>query len=362
MASIRLGSARARRGEKAWGQMRVRHNGREVRLPVVVVHGAKAGEHVVLLANQHGNEVNGVEAQRRFCEWVQPRQVQGTIFAVLSANPRAALNGTATWFEDATESRGDYRSRYNMNWIWPGREDGLLIERVVHELWTRAILAPHARAGLVVDMHCHQNTTAVYAEDDKTLRLGVASGIQTIIRTRSLEVYRERSRDEVKARCVSYACDGESIPCLVVELHGQNAMVPASIDEGVKALRNVLRFAGMLPGRLDLPPRTIILDPWRVSPGKNGSSESYAPCRAQHAGLFVPYKNAYETVAGNERIGAVMDVHTGRHVQECRAGIAGAVYHIPLKSACARGDRLIDIAGARTVQARTYLHHEGAGS
>ena len=70
MASLEFGSAKAARGQKSWGQLRVREGKKSVRLPVVVIHGAAAGEHAVVLANQHGGEVNGIESIRRFAEEV----------------------------------------------------------------------------------------------------------------------------------------------------------------------------------------------------------------------------------------------------------------------------------------------------
>ena len=66
MQSIQLGTACARPGQKTWGQLGVRQGRRCVLLPVVVINGKKSGKHIVLIANQHGKEVNGVESLRRF--------------------------------------------------------------------------------------------------------------------------------------------------------------------------------------------------------------------------------------------------------------------------------------------------------
>ena len=68
MNDIRLGAAKAKPGEKRWGQLLVREGKESVKLPTCVVNGIGDGEHVVVIANQHGGEINGVESIRLFCE------------------------------------------------------------------------------------------------------------------------------------------------------------------------------------------------------------------------------------------------------------------------------------------------------
>lgn len=126
---IQLGTAKARPGQKAWGQIHVREGRKYVRLPACVIHGARPGEHVVLLANQHGVELNGVEAIRRLCEEIDPKKLKGTVFAVPSANPRAAMLKQQAWIEDkpkgkSADGQDHYRNPYNMNFQWPGKRGG----------------------------------------------------------------------------------------------------------------------------------------------------------------------------------------------------------------------------------------------
>ena len=95
MSTVAFGTAKASPGHKAWGRLDVAQNGKSTTLPAVVINGARSGRHAVFLANQHGVEVNGIESLRRFCEEVDPARVSGTIFVILSANPRAAIQGKA---------------------------------------------------------------------------------------------------------------------------------------------------------------------------------------------------------------------------------------------------------------------------
>ena len=117
---LRFGSARARPGQTSWGTLRVREGRKSTRLATCVVHGARPGPHVVVLANQHGTEVNGIESIRRFCDEVDPGKLKGTLFAVASANPPAAMRALPAWTEGDPRTKDNYRSKYNMNFNWPG--------------------------------------------------------------------------------------------------------------------------------------------------------------------------------------------------------------------------------------------------
>jgi len=363
--TVRLGTARAQAGQKVWGHLRIAQGRKTSVLPVIVIHGARPGRHIVLMANQHGNEVNGVEALRRFCVEVNPRRVRGTIFVIPSANPHAAIRGTACWFEGKDDKGGSYRSKYNMNWIWPGRRGGLLIERAVHELWHQAILSPHAKASLVLDFHCASGAEAsVAAEDGISQDLGVASGVRWINQGRSVAISRQKPIEVSPLYC---ACDKVGIPVLCIELAGQNKMTPSAIEAGVRIVRNVLKFAGCLPGRLELPRRAVIIDPWKEQfkgcvwlgrARKASQPRSYVYHKARKAGLFVPRKDPFEMVKKGDLVGEIIYPYSGRVVQQIRAGMSGAVHSVPQKAACAAGDSLVCVASARAVNPKAYLRRK----
>ena len=353
MDAIELGTARAQSGRKAWGQLTVRQRHKQVRLPVAVVHGAKPGPHAVLLANQHGLELNGVEAIRCVVEELNPEAIRGTVFAVPSMNPRAAMLADQCWPEEHharlvrsfgagpyRNVKGDYRSPYNMNWLWPGRRAGSLVERIIWEVWNRAVIAPHRRADLVVDLHCHQSRTAVYAEDDVATDLGVATGIAYIVKT--------RFPDKMKITSNNSACRRVGIPSLTIELSGQRAIFPQSVDQGRAALLNLLKFLGVLRGKPVLPEGTYVLDPWR----DKFSDKKYArPSNVMHfarkPGLMVPHKQMYDVVKKGDLICEVVNPYTGQIVESGRAGMSGMIYGMHLSGVCGPGDRLFVVATVR---------------
>lgn len=365
MATIKLGSAQAGPGEKSWGQLRVREGDKSVPLPVVAINGSKPGPHVVVLANQHGGETNGVESIRRFAEAVNPRRLRGTVFAVPSANPRAAMLANECWPEGQDESLiAQYRGcpylgpemdrnncAWNMNRKWPGSKGGLWVERATYELWHRAVMAPHATASLVMDIHCHQFPSSIYAAGPGEVDLGVASGIPNVIFTRG---------DAVTAGAKPYlsrACKDHGIRAMTVELGGQRTMDHTSMALGERAIGNMLKLWGMLPGEPQYDAYSTILDPWRndIEPG-DWPGPSIAPYTAGHDGLAVVHRRPYELVREDDVVVEILDPFTGKLVEQCRAPMSGAIYAVRLSAPpCHKGDRVFDVCIARRVRPQAYV-------
>ena len=362
---IELGSAKARPGEKAWGQLFVRQGEKSVRLAAAVVHGARPGPHAVLIANQHGTELNGFESIRRVVEELDPAKLRGTVFALPSMNPRAAMLGDASWPEERHAElvkaygpgpyknvKGEYRTPYNLNWIWPGKKGGSLAERVIHEVWTRAVLAPHRRADLLVDLHAFgaQSPTAVFAEDDVAAELGVASGVPYVVKTRFADHDTIRS-GEFTVVSSNTACRNVGVPSITIELSGQGAILPESVDEGRVALLNLLKRVGILRGKPILPPETYVLDPWRDDFAKQKpATPSYVPHIAAKAGLFIPRKRHYDRVRKGELVCEVANPYTGQIIEQGRAARSGMLYSLHGAAICDRGDRLFAVATVRVVR------------
>lgn len=348
MAALRFGTASAAPGWKTFGRLNIDEGGKKATIPVCVIHGARTGRHVVVLANQHGTELNGIESVRRFCEAADPRRISGTIFAVISANPRAAAAGQPVWTEDAPKAEITYNGPYNMNFVWPGRRNGKVVERAVHEIWTQAILAPHRRADFVLDLHAHQNPTAVYADDERIADLGVVAGIRHIVLTGLSE----------EVATLSLACHRAGIPCMTAELGQQGTFCAESIAAGLVAIENLLKFQGLLPGRLRLPEEAIILDPWRDHrlTGRTFKSPSYVDVMARHDGLVVQHRQVYDLVRKGEPLGHVIDPFSGKVVEEILSPMTGAIYNWRTKGVvCAKGQRLVTLARTTKVKPAEYV-------
>ena len=369
MGTIRLGTAKADSGEKAWGQLHVREGGKRVRLPVCVINGARTGEHVVVVANQHGTEVNGVESARRFAEETDPRKLKGTVFVIPSANPRAAMIQHYGWPEDEKAMRkhavssdlgpdaGRHADPFNMNRKWPGDKGGLLVERMVYELWNRAVMAPHRKASLFIDLHGHfRPESYVYARTSGQVGLAVATGIQRVIMSHS------GGKPGPKRGITNAACEAEGIASLTFELGGKMTMSPASVECGRRGIVNMLKFWGMLPGRPQYPEYTLVMDPWRDDVEKREFARpSRMECVAKRRGLVFPYVGGNDWIRKGDLVCHVTDPFTGRIVQEGRAPMTGALYaEFWLKAPCEKGDRLFVISLAKRTPTAEFMKRQSA--
>ncbi len=69
-------------------------DGREVRMPVGIIHGARTGEQITVIGGQHGTEYAGLEAVQRLYRTLDPAAVRGRIVISLAANEDSFLNWT----------------------------------------------------------------------------------------------------------------------------------------------------------------------------------------------------------------------------------------------------------------------------
>lgn len=354
MATVQLGSASPRPGQKAWGQLFVREGKNSVRIPVAVLHGSRPGPHLVFMANQHGLEINGFEAMRQLVEETDPRHIRGTVFCLPSMNPRAAMIMQKSWLEEHEGKLPRYDSRftvytdpYNMNGNWPGRKGGTLAQRVIHEVWSRAVLAPHRRADLVLDIHSHQMRTAVYARNPAGASLGIIAGCRFNIITGG----------EGKCKTSNSVCIQHGIMGLTIEPFGQFRFTREGVADALRAMKNLMKFWGLVPGRLDLPAVARIIDPWHSqcpwNPAKPKSCFTYY---AKRDGLFLTTKQAYDLARKDEVICRILDPFTGRTIEECRTPMGGVLYMLLWKNAnVKKGERLFTTAIVKNVKPEKYL-------
>ena len=361
--SVSFGDARTASGEKAWGALRVSEGERSARVAVGVINGSRPGPHFVAIAGLHGAELNGVAAIRSFFEKVDPDQLNGTIFVVPCANPRAAMMRSYVWPEGRhTELVGRHgdgpypatlteedKQQLNMQSLWPGRKGGLLAERITHEIWTQAVHAPHRRADFLIDMHCYHRETpsAIVLPDEEMTPFGAAAGLPNII----------NHRYKADTPFCTAVCRRAGINALILESCGQGCVSRDSAEEGERVLSNLARYMGMLPGELALPEQAVLVDPW-LDDDLAGKTEttSIAFESSENAGLFVPHRRPFDVVEKGEILGEIVDLYTGHVTQTLRAPRSGCLYVASASlGGCDKGNRLIGVAIYEQVSPRAIL-------
>ncbi|MFI5199053.1 MAG: succinylglutamate desuccinylase/aspartoacylase family protein [Candidatus Limnocylindrales bacterium] len=140
-AGLEVAGLRAAPGQRTTGLVELDLGPRPIRLPLVLVNGARPGRRVGITAGIHGAEYVSIAALRRVIMDIDPAEVSGAIVAVLTANPVA--------FEARSIYLHPLDAR-NLNRVFPGDPAGGPSDRLAAWLLTNVI----APSGLFIDMHC----------------------------------------------------------------------------------------------------------------------------------------------------------------------------------------------------------------
>lgn len=303
-----LGGVTAAPGTLAAGTLtiapRAGDNGAEI--PFSIVHGARPGPVLALVAGTHGMEYVPIVALQRLRTAIDPATLSGTIVMVHVANMPSYLGRTIYY----TPADGK-----NLNRMFPGKADGTLSERIA-DLLTREVIA---RATHVVDLHCGDgneslrpyvywmtNGTPEVAEGSR--RLALASGFDHIV------VDRGRPTDPAQSVYLSNTAILRGKPALTVESGYLAVIDEESIARIERAVAGWLRELGMRPTGPPPVAAPIWIDRSEV-------------LTSAATGIFSATVARNDTVAAGTVIGRITDFH-GRVLQEIKSPFAGIVLYV----------------------------------
>ncbi len=218
--------------------------GVRAQIPVLTVTGAKAGPTAVIMAGQHGRELNGIAAIEQVFESLDPARLKGTVVFLPVMNPVAIRMHEQDFPTEAGRYR-PIRASVNMNmnraWSLEGMREPTYVSAVAEAVWETYL----RQADFGMDLHGWSGLSLCLAwahrRDVEYLR---AFGLPW-----SLVI------DQAQHRGLTEDAAGERrMPWITCELTPHNQVVPESVAFGVRGILNALRFHGMLAGRLECPP------------------------------------------------------------------------------------------------------------
>jgi predicted deacylase len=305
-APLVVGSASARPGEAAEGWIDVPAAADPgTRIPVSVVHGARPGPVLALVAGTHGYEYTSVLALPRVRQALDPKRMSGSLILVHMANPPGFYGRRIYYNEDGK----------NLNRVYPGKADGTQSERIAHAI-TREVID---RATHLVDMHCgdgneslrpysYWTITGDRALDDAAREMVLAFGLPHIV------IDRERPKDPSASLYTANTATTRGKPAATVESGGLGRTDEASVDAQVKG---ALSIAAML-GIQDLP-SVRVEHPLYIEPGE--------VLRSPVTGVWEPLVDQMHSVAKGTLVGRVRDPF-GKLLAEVRAPFAGEMLYV----------------------------------
>ena len=280
-------------------------------LPVHVIHGLEPGPTLFVSAALHGDEILGVEIVRRLLRASPLRKLSGTLLAVPIVNGYGFLSHSR-YLPD----------RRDLNRSFPGYRSGSLAGRLAHLFMAEVV----ERSDLGIDLH-----TAAYHRTnfpqvrispgrDRVMELARAFGAPLILSS------------PLREGSLRQAAASRDVEVLVYEAGEALRFDELAIRGGLSGILRVMAHVGMIPERSVKPPK--------VSPIVINSSSWV---RAPSGGIFRARKEAGDTVAAGETLGAISDPF-GDEERELIAPQPGIIVGATKLPVINEGDALFHIA------------------
>ena len=296
----------------------------ETFIPMTVIHGARPGRVLAVVAGVHGFEFAPILAAERIAEAVDPAGLAGTLLVVRVAN----IPGF--------EARSPFVNpvdRKNLNRVFPGNPQGTQTERIA-DLIAREVVF---RSDVLIDVHSGDGAefldafVGVYGgalAADFPLALAVARGFgfPNIVR------YAMETQAQVdSARSLNRQAVAMGKPTILVEIGQNGSREDAHVAAIVAGVENALAILGMHDAPVRAPERTA-----RLFSGTTSVT-------ARHSGLFHPVSTVPRPIRMGDLIGIVRD-HAGKEVERLLSPVDGHVLYGITGPPVRVGDSVVTIA------------------
>jgi predicted deacylase len=321
-SAFTVGSATATRGQKATGVIAVPPGvDAATKIPVAVVHGARPGPVLALVAGAHGTEYASIIALEKMIGRLDPAEISGTVIVVPLVN-------TAS-FEQRIAHLNPVDGK-NMNRMYPGKMDGTQTERASY-LITREVVE---RCDHLIDLHggdtdeslrpyTYWTRTGKAEQDRISKEMALAFGLDHII------ISTDRPTDPAASRYLENTATTRGKPSITVEAGHAGTVELEDVEALINGSLSVMRYLKMLPGK----PSPVEHPVWI------GKLDDVA---SDYTGIFYPLVKRGTFAAQGMKIGYVTD-YVGKVLFEARAPSAGVVLYIRAVPSLKKGDTLISI-------------------
>jgi len=321
--TLKVGGVTANPGEKKSGFINVPAgtDGPEVRIPVTVVTGAKAGPVLALTAGVHGYEYPPVLALQRLKKQLEPSQLSGAVIMVHVANIPSFLKRTIYY---------NPHDWVNLNRAFPGKVDGSMCERIAYQITSEVI----EQCDYLIDNHCGDGNEDLMPYlyctevgdpllDKKTRDLAVNYGFKVIV----------HETDRPKDEAASVYCTNTALlrgkPAITIESGKLGRTDEEDIVRIIDGTYNTLKHLNMIEGE----PELLFEPVW---------FEQLTIIRSEHDGLFYPLVHRGHHVQKDEMVGYLTDFF-GNIIQEVKAPYDGMILYIIATPPMSEGEPMVSI-------------------
>lgn len=297
-----VGPLRAEAGAAVSGVLAV--PGAEI--PVTLIHGARPGPVLALVAGVHGYEYPPILALQKLRAAVDSKRLNGTLILVHVANMPSFL-GRTVYFSPLDQK--------NLNRVFPGDPAGTVSERIAHAL-TREVIE---RCQYLVDMHCgdgneslwpylYQPVTGDARLDAAVARMAEVWGIEHMV------IDRGRSLAGGAAVTCSATALARGKPAIIVEDGYLGTTDPASVSRLMRGAMSLMRHLKMLEGAPEKVRKPVYLEPTEL-------------ITSPATGILYPAVERGRPIKKGALVATITDFF-GRELAQVRAGLDGIVLYV----------------------------------
>jgi hypothetical protein len=324
--TLKVGTAEAARGQKATGAIVVPPGPDPgTSIAVVVVHGAKPGPVLAIVAGAHGTEYSSILAVERLIQVLDPAQMSGSVILVPLVNVAS--------FEQKIAHVNPIDGK-SMNRFYPGKADGTQTERASF-LMTKEVVD---QCDHLIDLHggdldeslrpySYWTVTGNLAQDQISREMLLAFGLDHII------VSADRPKDPAASRYLENTASTRGKPSITAEAGHAGTTDPDDIGMLVAGCVNVMRYLRMLPGA-----PAVVENPVWV--------ERAVTLASEQTGIFYPLVKRGTYVQAGMKVGYVTD-YVGKTIFEASAPESGVVLYIRAVPSMTRGETIASIGVVR---------------
>ncbi len=238
---FRIRDIAAERGTKRRGTLTVGETPMgPIQIPLVIVHGAKAGPTLCLTAGIHAAEYPAIDAVIRAAAGLDPADLSGTVVAVPVAN--SPMFRARSAFLSPIDG-------LNLNRTFPGRPDGTISEVVAHVLLNEVV----ALADFHIDCHGGDLPEILWPYSGYFMAGHPAAdergeAMARLYSPRIVALYREGTALPPTKGSLTTEAARRGVPSILAESGSAGGLDPSDVQTHLRGIKNVMRFFKMLPG------------------------------------------------------------------------------------------------------------------
>ena len=320
--TFKVGTASAARGQKVTGTIEVPAGiDSALSIPVVVIHGAKPGPVLALVAGSHGTEYASIIALEKLIALLSPADISGTVIIVPLINIPS--------FEQKVPHVNPVDKK-SMNRFYPGKMDGTQTERASY-LITKQVVE---QCDHLIDLHggdtdeslrtySYWTKTGNETQDRISREMVLAFGLDHII------ISTERPKDPQASRYLENTATTRGKPSITVEAGHAGTVETDDVNVLIDGCLNVMRYLKMISGAASAVQHPVWI-------------ERIATLASEQTGIFYPLVKRGTYVEQGMKIGYVTD-YFGNVSFEARAPVGGIILYICAVPSMTKGATIANI-------------------